>query len=904
MPRVELPWRWHDLSSLEASERARRLADLLVEDRRERFDPRAAPLLRFALIRLSAGEHRLVLTNHHILLDGWSIPVLLRELLTLYAHGEDAGVLPRVTPYRDYLAWLARQDRAAAIAAWREALAGLEEGTHLAPRDPARLPIVPEQLTLSLNETQTAALIMQGRKHGLTLNTFIQTAWAILLCRLTGRDDVVFGATVAGRPPEIAGVENMVGLFINTLPLRVRLAADKPLLALLREVQEQQSQLTPYQHLGLVEIQELAGFGELFDTLTVFENYPLDRTSHSIDVNGLRLRSISGRDATHYPLSLMAVPGERLRLRLDYRGDLFDRSRMEVMAARFVRLLEAAVADPDRAIGRLDILTAAERATLLREWNDTARAIPSATLPELFAAQAARSPDAIAVVFEQESLTYGALDARANQLAHHLRALGVGPEVVVGLCIERSLEMLIGLLGILKAGGAYLPIDPSYPHERLTFMLTDTGAPVLVTRSGLRERLEACGVGCVVCLDTDGSAITRRPSCAPAVVLDPHNTAYVIYTSGSTGTPKGVVVAHYNVVRLVKGANYVELTRDDIFLHLAPLTFDASTFEIWGAFLNGAKLVIYPEHQFDASMLKRIVAESGISVLWLTAALYHQVVDEDLPAIAGVKKLLAGGDVLSVSRVRQTIEAQVNGQLINGYGPTEGTTFSACFLLTRSTKFQGAVPIGRPISNTQVYILDGGLEPVPVGVTGELYIAGAGLARGYLGRPALTGERFVADLFGPAGSRMYRSGDLARWHADGVLEYLGRADQQVKLRGFRIEPGEIEAALLRHPAVSQCAVIAREDVPGNKRLVAYVVEAAGGHDDVHHRDVHGRRDERLGEWHSLFDETHKTVDTGTAPSFVGWNSSYTKTPIPEGEMQEGLTCTIKRSVAWNHHWVW
>src|SRR5262245_43241047 len=424
MPRVELPWRWHDLSSLEASERARRLADLLVEDRRERFDPRAAPLLRFALIRLSAGEHRLVLTNHHILLDGWSIPVLLRELLTLYAHGEDAGVLPRVTPYRDYLAWLARQDRAAAIAAWREALAGLEEGTHLAPRDPARLPIVPEQLTLSLNETQTAALIMQGRKHGLTLNTFIQTAWAILLCRLTGRDDVVFGATVAGRPPEIAGVENMVGLFINTLPLRVRLAADKPLLALLREVQEQQSQLTPYQHLGLVEIQELAGLGELFDTLTVFENYPLDRSSHSIDVNGLRLSDGIGYDAYHYPVRMVLVPGARLQLRFRYRGDLFDRSSVEAVAARLVRLLEAAVADPDRAIGRLDILTAAERATLLREWNDTARASaeiaavltrhPAVAQAAVIAREEHRNRRLVAYVVAQEGHTPDAAALRAH----------------------------------------------------------------------------------------------------------------------------------------------------------------------------------------------------------------------------------------------------------------------------------------------------------------------------------------------------------------------------------------------------------------------------------------------------------------------------------------------------------
>ena len=541
VPQLAVPWQQLDLSSLDASERAQRLGDLLEQDRRQRFDLRTPPLLRFLLIRLSTSEHRLVLTNHHILLDGWSMPVLVRELLTLYLHGGKPEALPRVTPYRDYLAWLARQDRAAAIAAWRQALAGLEDGTHLAPRDPARLPIVPEQYGLSLSEAQTAALTQQARRHGLTLNTFIQTAWAILLGRLTGREDVVFGVTVAGRPPEIAGIESMVGLFINTLPLRVRLPADKPLIALLREVQERQSQLTPHQHLGLADIQELTGVGELFDTLMVFENYPVDKKFFA-DTGGLQLRSISGRDVTHYPISIMAVPDERLRLRFDYRKDLFDRSNVEVLAGRLVRLLGAAVAEPDRALGSLDILSAEERHTILREWNDTAHAIPSATLPQLFAAQVDESPDAIAVVFADQNLTYGELDARANQLAHHLRDLGVGAETVVGLCVERSPEMIVGLLGILKAGGAYLPLDPDYPQDRLAFMLADAGAPVLVTQAGLGERPDVGAVGCVVCLDIDGPAIARRPVNAPAIALDTQSLAYVIYTSGSTGRPKGVAV--------------------------------------------------------------------------------------------------------------------------------------------------------------------------------------------------------------------------------------------------------------------------------------------------------------------------------------------------------------------------
>ena len=498
-------------------------------------------------MRVGAAEHRLVLTNHHLLIDGWSSPVLVQELLALYAAGA-ADALPRATPYRDYLAFIAAQDRTAGLAAWREALAGLEAGTRLAPSASALAPVAPEQLALALSEPLTAALSGLGRRQGVTLNTLIQAAWAILLGRLTGRDDVVFGVTVAGRPPEIAGIERMVGLFINTLPLRVRLAPATPLTELLPAVQESQSRLMAHAHVGLAEIQQLAGVGELFDTLTVFENYPVE--SGELLADGLRAVPVGGHDATHYPLSLAVVPGDRLGLRLYYRPDLFDRGSVEALAGRLVRLLEGAVADPGRAISALDILSAAERRVLLRDWNATARALPSATLPELFAAQAERSPDAVAVVGEDQTLSYGELEARANRLAHHLRALGVGPEVVVGLCVERSAAMVVGLLGILKAGGAYLPLDPSYPAERLGFMLADAGAPVLVTTDALAATLPPHSTR-LVRLDADASAIARRPATAPPLALDPHHPAYVIYTSGSTGQPKGVVVSHGGISSLV-----------------------------------------------------------------------------------------------------------------------------------------------------------------------------------------------------------------------------------------------------------------------------------------------------------------------------------------------------------------
>ncbi|MFL5071599.1 MAG: amino acid adenylation domain-containing protein, partial [Xanthobacteraceae bacterium] len=402
LPDVVPSWRRFDLSSLNEPGRQERVARIVAAERAERFDVASGPLMRFALIRLAADRHRLVLTNHHLLLDGWSAPVLVQELLTLYAHKGNAAALPVVTPYGDYLAWIAAQDRDAAIAAWREALAGLEEPTRVAPRDPGRAPVAPEQITIALDETRTAALGQQARSRGFTLNTLIQAAWAILIGRSTGRDDVVFGITVAGRPPDIRGIESMVGLFINTLPLRIKLPPAKRVLDLLKEVQDDQSRLMTHQHLGLAEIQQLAGLGELFDTLVVFENYPIDHGSLSADAGGVRLSTVRGYDATHYALTLFVVPGDRLQLRLDFRADLFDRATVEGLAARFVRLLAGAVADPERAIGSLDILGAEERSKILRTWNETAQAVPSSTVPALFAAQAARTPEATAVVFGDE----------------------------------------------------------------------------------------------------------------------------------------------------------------------------------------------------------------------------------------------------------------------------------------------------------------------------------------------------------------------------------------------------------------------------------------------------------------------------------------------------------------------
>ena len=800
-------------------------------------DLRHGPLFTYALFKAAPDRFFWYSRYHHIVMDGFGFALMARRVADVYSalaaglaidadtFGSLALLLEDDARYRASERF--EQDRQF----WMDYLADLPEPASLAD-DAGLRPCKFIRHTGALPCSRITHVRSIANQIGVSLPQLVTAAAAIFVHRLTGEHDVILDVPLTARMTPLA--RRTPGMMSNILPVRLAVRPNMTVSELVGETTRRMRHVIRHQRYNIANLRRDIGrgtdqraFGPTINFMPF--DYDLRFDGHPITAYNLSNGPVEDLSIVWYDRS------DNREVRTDFDGNpaLYSPGKLSDLHRRFLTLL-AVIEDPDQPIGKLDILSLAERRTILEEWNDTARAIPVATLPELFASQVARTPDAVAAVFEDARLSYGELDARASQLAHHLRALGVGPEVVVGLCIERSLEMLIGLLGILKAGGAYLPLDPDYPRERLAFMLADAAAPVLVTRAALRAQLPShdARIGGarsdgahIVCLDADWPAIAQHPTTPPRSGLTPQNAAYVIYTSGSTGTPKAVVVAHHNVVRLVKSVDYVELTPDDVFLHLAPLSFDASTFEIWGALLNGAKLVVYSGGPFDIAELKRTIAATGVSVLWLTAALFHQVVDEDVSAIAGVRQLLAGGDVLSASHVRAVVEAQNGCRLINGYGPTEGTTFSACFAVTGRTDLHDSVPIGRPISNTRVYVLDGGLEPVPAGVCGELYVAGWGLARGYVGRAGLTAERFVADRFGPAGSRMYRTGDLARWRGDGVLEFLGRSDAQVKVRGFRIEPGEIEAALVGHGGVAQAAVIAREDGPGGKRLVGYVVAA-------------------------------------------------------------------------------
>ncbi|HEY6351245.1 MAG TPA: non-ribosomal peptide synthetase [Candidatus Angelobacter sp.] len=480
---------------------------------------------------------------------------------------------------------------------------------------------------------------------------------------------------------------------------------------------------------------------------------------------------------------------------------------------------------PERNHEGLPQLDEQQRHRLLVEWNDTTSNFPKAhCVHELFAEQASKRPTATALVVGNKCLTYADVDSRANQVAHYLRTIGVGPESVVGLCVERSFEMIIGLLGILKADGAYLPLDKNDPQERIAYLLADAGASAVLTSAETDAVLASHGVR-TVRLDLD-SGIADQPKSAPVSGATSQNLAYVMYTSGSSGQPKGVGVVHYNITRLVRNTNYVQITSNDVFLELAPVTFDAATFEIWGALLNGARLVLYPpDSMLDLSKLKNVIDQTGVSVLWLTVGLFNSIVDADLHVLAGIKQLLVGGDAVSAIHVRRLLEGISTCKVINGYGPTEGTTFSVCFPIPDISAIEKTVPIGRPISNSTAYVLDSDYKLAPIGATGELYIGGMGLARGYFHRADLTAESFIPNPFSDVGSRLYRTGDMVRYSGDGVLEFIGRMDSQVKVRGYRIELEEVEAVLLSDPRIRQTAAVAQPDPRGDKRLVAYVVGA-------------------------------------------------------------------------------
>ncbi|MFN6563916.1 MAG: amino acid adenylation domain-containing protein [Nostoc sp. ChiSLP01] len=827
---VKVTLEFHDWRQLTTIEQQQQLEIFLQSDRQQGFQLSQAPLIRLNLIQLTADCYQFIWSHHHLLLDGWSLPLVFKDLLSAYqafSQGESLRYQP-TTNYKNYITWLQQQDLAKAETFWRQKLQGLIATTPLRVDKPLLNQQQPHssysEQQIQLTAQATASIQAFSRQHQLTINNLLQATWALLLCRYSGETDVVFGVTVSGRPPSVLGIESMVGMSINTLPVRVQVLEDTQLLPWLKDLQSQQVESEQYSYTPLVEIQswsEIPRGMPLFESIVVFENYPVNDVV--LQHNGtLEISNIRGIEQTNYPLTVVAVPGEQLSVKMSYDTSRFDDPTITRMLGHFQTLLAGIVDNPQQAISQLPLLTKPEQQQLLVEWNNTQTDYPQdQCIHELFEAQVERTPDAVAVVYENEQLTYDELNCRANQLAHYLKSVGVKADMLVGLCVERSLEMVVGILGILKAGGAYVPLDPDYPTERLSFMLADAQIELLLTQQKLIERLPQHQAK-PICLDTDAEVIREWSQDNPITDVQASNLAYVIYTSGSTGQPKGVEVLHRGVNRLLFGIDYAHLDETQKILQMAPISFDASTLEIWGALLHGGECVLFPGKIPTSQQLSDEIHKHGITTLWLTAALFNSIINDAPQALSEIKQLFIGGEALSVAHVRKALETLPLTQIINGYGPTESTTFTCCYSIPKSlqTTIQ-SIPIGRPIGNTQIYILDQYLQPVPVGVPGELYIGGAGLARGYLNRPELTQQKFIPNPFN--NSKLYKTGDLVRYLLNGNIEYLGRIDNQVKIRGFRIELGEIEAVLSQHPQVQSVVVTAREDRPGEKCLVAYIV---------------------------------------------------------------------------------
>ncbi|MBT2380628.1 amino acid adenylation domain-containing protein [Streptomyces sp. ISL-111] len=804
---ADLPWHTFDLSELPAQEREPALRDLTERDRAARFDLRIPPLLRFTVIRVAEGRHRLLVTNHHILLDGWSAPVLVRELFEIYAAGGDASALPEVIPYRYHLAWLARQDREGAVAAWKDALEGLDEPTLLAAMpDDRSTTVLPSKVGVHLAPETTRRLTERARELGITLNTVVQAAWGLVLSRLTDRRDVTFGMTLAGRSPEIPGVHTMVGLFLNTVPVRVRIRREDSLRTLCERLQQEQGALMAHQHLGLAQIQRVSGHGDLFDTLTVLENFPVDPAALTLP-GGLSVAGFFSTDGAHYPLALMVIPGDSLELRFTYRSDAFGESEIENFSKRLTTVLHAFADDPSGAARAIELLGPAERERLLETWNPAPVPAPARTLPELLALRTAEAPDHPAVVRGDRTWTYAELSRRVEEIAAWLLDRGVRPEEPVGIAMDRSVDFVLAVLGVLRAGAVYVPVDHRWPRSRREDVLSDSGTSLVLEQGDLPE---------------------RHPVPEGGVPMPPgaERIAYVMYTSGSTGRPKGVAITHRGIADLAADSRFAGGAQERVLMHSAH-AFDASTYEMWIPLLNGGTLVVGPPGDLDLATIGRTIAEGRVTAALFTTGLFRLIAAEAPEALRPLREVWAGGEAVPAASVRQVLDACPGLTVVDAYGPTEVTVIAAAHPLTSREPVPDPVPIGHPFDGKRVYVLDGDLRLCPVGVPGELYVAGVGLARGYLGRAGLTSERFVAHPYGAAGERLYRTGDVVRWCADGVLEFVGRRDGQVKLRGFRIELGEIESVLAGCDAVGQVAVLVREDRPGFRRLVAYAVPAAG-----------------------------------------------------------------------------
>jgi surfactin family lipopeptide synthetase C len=835
---ARLSFQQHDWRGLAASEQELRRDQFLKEDCERGFDLNTAPLIRVTLLQTEAEAFWIVVSNHHIILDGWSMSLVRDEVSQFYqqlVHDRETN-LNEAPEFAAYLQWLAQQDSQPAEKFWRSELDGFVAPNSL-PLDKgaARTGAVVDSFaekTFSLSVELTSAIRACAKREHLTISTVFQGAWAMLLSRYSATDDVVFGITVSGRPYDLPQVESLVGLLINTLPVRVKLAAGESSRACLKQIQSRVLSALDYEYCSLKEIQQWSDSPfnlPLFETLLVFENFAgagsLFELDGPVEVSSTQL------SRTNYPLTLIVNLEAELRLQIVYHRNRFEDDVVERMLRHLANILAGIAADVNQPLRSLPMLSAAETRELLLDFNNTTREFPVDAITRMFERQVELTPNAIAVVHQADAITYSDLNAQANRIAHYLTQLGVGAESRVGICIPRSPAMVATVLAILKAGGAYVPLDPTYPKDRLAFMLADSGVEVLITQSAPAEQFSAY-IRTLVCLDTDVEKLAAQAAENLAEAAQPVDAAYVIYTSGSTGKPKGTLIEHRSLLNFTQAAgDAYQIDETDRVLQFASLSFDTSAEEIFPALTNGATLVLRTDSMISSTEhLLQACSEFGITVLDLPTAYWHELTDDlvadKLSLPESIRLVILGGEQALPERLAKW-RKHVNGvRLLNTYGPTETTIVATMGdLSVADANGISAAPIGRPIANAIVYVLDADMRPVSMGLPGELYIGGAGVARCYLNQPTLTKEKFIPNPFADERApRIYRTGDVVCYRPDGNLEFLGRIDNQVKIRGFRIELEEIEQAIAAHEKVAEVVVLAAED-GGDKKLVAYVAAA-------------------------------------------------------------------------------
>ncbi len=824
-------WTCKDLRGMGDQERQTYLERFAQEDKLRGFDLSEDSLMRIAVFRTGDASYHFQWSFHHILMDGWCLSLVIQEVFSSYMSIEAAATLEQQVDntYSRYIEWLEQQDETEAADYWNRYLAGYEQQTVL-PQvrvQGSASGYIREKVTCALEDRLLEGMNQIAKQHQVTLNTLMQTLWGVLLQTYNGTNDVVFGSVVSGRPSGIPGIETMIGLFINTIPVRIQCDKKASFADVAKQVQEQALASQAYETYPLYEIQAQSMLKQsLIDHIMVFENYPMaeqvEQTGQQMAAD-FEVKNVEIEEQTNYDFNVIVMPGKPMRLKFEYNALKYDRAHIERILGHLVHLIEQIVNGPDIKVHELNAVTAAEQTELIERFNATAAEYPrDKTIHQLFEERVERTPEQVAVVFGSEQLTYQGLNARANQLARSLRAKGVKANQLVGILCDRSLDMVVAMLGILKAGGAYVPIDPEYPADRIQYMLEDSRAEVLLIQRHLQANVSFAGMQVVL----DSAEWAPEETSNLESVNTSNDLAYVMYTSGTTGKPKGNLTTHYNIVRLVLGTNYIDLTEQDNVLQASNYAFDGSTFDIYGALLNGARLtLISKESLLDMQQLTELIEQQSISVMFITTALFNLIVDVNIGCLARVRHVLFGGERVSVEHVRKGLAYLGEGKLKHVYGPTECTVFTTCYDIDQVEAEASTVPIGSPISNATVYIVNPEYQLQPIGVAGELCVGGDGLVQGYLNRPDLTAEKFVANPFVP-GERMYRTGDLARWLPDGTIEYLGRIDDQVKIRGFRIELGEVESALLQLEAIQEAIVVARGDDSGQKALCAYFVADA------------------------------------------------------------------------------